>query len=839
MQQTFAQIPPFTRSYDTEAIVLSSSTSLYYSVDTDNDVIHLGVYINDTTSLSSTTEPVWAGLGIGEQTSGSMVGADMVTIQFPGGSNSSSSSVCELHDRYVPWASYPWIEPPMPFPLLDDCPDSDWVVVSCTHTPIDGSIVFEVRRSLSISPEQEYQDRPILSGPNNILAAHGAGGLSYHGGRNRVSARVTFFDDGNSGVLFDDSVPDDVDGFFDILATGYEIPADVDTTYACTTEQVPIEEGRMIVAVEPLINDDMMERGMVHHFTVYLCEGEEYYNVTKNTVTCGGNDGDDDEDNVFGPLGNNMARCTNFVYGYAKGSGRLVYPDDVGVSVTAKRPYLVMETHFDNAQRLPGIKDSSGVRVYYTDTARKHRAGSILVGDSLVSLYGKQVVHEHHYQFSCPSACTSRLEQPINLFTSFLHMHTTGREIYTNVFRGGELVHRLNSVNFWSDSFQQTRVLQPPVVLTPGDTLQLSCIYDTRKRPNTTFGGGTLNEMCMDFIMYWPLQTDEETGHEFNLCTFFEFGGDINQNGTVCAENGRLTDFFNSPETFPMAPNPELNDTAGAPTLFGQVQNVDTCDAHDSEVEATLEPDNIIDSNDMAPSNIPLVPTTPAPATTSTGNVTPSSSASPSVTAAPVPLVDVDESNNDEAVPTPPTTADDDDDVCFPASATVQLRGGVLKRMDELVVGDDVLVASSSSTDLEQYSTVFMFTHRDHSVVYNNFVTLRTHANHSLTVTAGHYVYVDDGQLVQARHVRVGQRLGKSNDDGMVVVNVKSNVRVRGLFNPQTMHGDVVVNGVVTSTFTQSIEPTTAAALLAPVKAAFVVLGRTLGVTLDLSALFD
>lgn len=46
-------------------------------------------------------------------------------------------------------------------------------------------------------------------------------------------------------------------------------------------------------------------------------------------------------------------------------------------------------------------------------------------------------------------------------------------------------------------------------------------------------------------------------------------------------------------------------------------------------------------------------------------------------------------------------------------------------------------------------------------------------------------------------------------------------VKGLGLFNPQTMDGNIVVDGVVVSTFTQSLDALTAHGLLSPLRALF------------------
>lgn len=109
-------------------------------------------------------------------------------------------------------------------------------------------------------------------------------------------------------------------------------------------------------------------------------------------------------------------------------------PREAGILATRDKKFLILETHFDNPTEIEGNIDNSGVRIYYTDTLREHEAASLLVGDQLVSRFEEVVQSGFKYQHSCPSECTSKFSRTINIYSSLLHMHTTGKEIYTNKF---------------------------------------------------------------------------------------------------------------------------------------------------------------------------------------------------------------------------------------------------------------------------------------------------------------------------------------------------------------------------------------------------------------------
>jgi hypothetical protein len=146
---------------------------------------------------------------------------------------------------------------------------------------------------------------------------------------------------------------------------------------------------------------------------------------------------------------------------------------------------------------------------------------------------------------------------------------------------------------------------------------------------------------------------------------------------------------------------------------------------------------------------------------------------------------------------------------CFPASASVQLQDGTTKTMAQLEVGDKVLVAPNT------YSEVYFFAHRLTDALVA-FVKIATSNGNTLMLTGDHYLYVN-GKLATAKTVKVGDSLISADGSSIRVVEVSSEVST-GLYNPHTMQGDIVVDGVKTSTYTSSIAPSLAHAMLWPVR---------------------
>jgi hypothetical protein len=133
----------------------------------------------------------------------------------------------------------------------------------------------------------------------------------------------------------------------------------------------------------------------------------------------------------------------------------------------------------------------------------------------------------------------------------------------------------------------------------------------------------------------------------------------------------------------------------------------------------------------------------------------------------------------------------------------VELENGSRIQMQVLNVNDVVRVGPS------EFSKVYMFSHKD-AEVKARLVRLST-AQGSVRLTAGHYLYVN-GKLQTARTVQVGDFLSTGK------VTAVSTEWADGLYNPHTMHGDIVVDGVKTSTYTDSVAPSLAHALLWPAR---------------------
>lgn len=151
------------------------------------------------------------------------------------------------------------------------------------------------------------------------------------------------------------------------------------------------------------------------------------------------------------------------------------------------------------------------------------------------------------------------------------------------------------------------------------------------------------------------------------------------------------------------------------------------------------------------------------------------------------------------------------DRICFPGHARV---GGSEKTMSQLRVGDEVTTDADGTVE-----TVLGFTHTDRHAKAR-FVSLHTDVG-TLTATPGHYVQVAAAAGVTLRKmadIKAGARLVHVSGTRPVVRKVTRAVH-RGVWNPHTMSGSIVVDGFVASCYTEAVKPVAAHALLTPLRA--------------------
>jgi len=92
----------------------------------------------------------------------------------------------------------------------------------------------------------------------------------------------------------------------------------------------------------------------------------------------------------------------------------------------------------------------------------------------------------------------------------------------------------INRAEFYSFDSQQTKMIKP-LVVNPGDSLNLHCVYANDGPETVSFNLGSSDEMCMEFLFYYPVLARASDGVPINFCGFMKrFWEYPFLNGTIC-----------------------------------------------------------------------------------------------------------------------------------------------------------------------------------------------------------------------------------------------------------------------------------------------------------------
>ncbi|GAB0491099.1 hypothetical protein MMPV_002347 [Pyropia vietnamensis] len=175
---------------------------------------------------------------------------------------------------------------------------------------------------------------------------------------------------------------------------------------------------------------------------------------------------------------------------------------------------------------------------------------------------------------------------------------------------------------------------------------------------------------------------------------------------------------------------------------------------------------------------------------------------------------------------------------CFPADAVVHTAaamgaaattvsgdgrsgsGGRTVRIRDLAVGDTLAVHPAAGRAAPaDGGVVHAFSHADPAVVLP-FVSLTTDSGASVTLTGGHFLWVN-GVPAAAHTVRIGDTLHVVPVGANGTVVRIETVMAAGAYAPHPLGGELIVGGVRVSAYTSALAPTLAHALLAPARAAW------------------
>uniref|UniRef100_A0A1B8XY04 DOMON domain-containing protein n=1 Tax=Xenopus tropicalis TaxID=8364 RepID=A0A1B8XY04_XENTR len=269
-----------------------------------------------------------------------------------------------------------------------------------------------------------------------------------------------------------------------------------DTTYACSFIPLPqVATKHHIVKYE--VNIDPQSDGIVHHILIYACDANA--EIVPEVGDCYGSD-------------IRYSQCLNVMFGWAVGGEDFFYPEIAGVSIGTKYDpqYVRLEIHYSNFDGISGIRDNSGIRVFYTPELRQLDAGILMAG---VLTFPIQFIPPGAEAFRSYGLCDTgmipqSLDEPTGDLTAYaflLHAHLTAHGIRLLHYRNGTHIGSLGEDKSYDFGFQQIRYFPKPIDIKMGDQIVVECTGSTMDRDSVTYGGpSSLNEMCLGFLFYYP-----------------------------------------------------------------------------------------------------------------------------------------------------------------------------------------------------------------------------------------------------------------------------------------------------------------------------------------------
>uniref|UniRef100_A0A674APS7 Monooxygenase, DBH-like 1, like n=1 Tax=Salmo trutta TaxID=8032 RepID=A0A674APS7_SALTR len=270
------------------------------------------------------------------------------------------------------------------------------------------------------------------------------------------------------------------------------VPAE-HTYYNCKVMKMPKLNGKHhMYRVEPVIKN----LDLVHHMLLYSCPLSV---VQINEQQC--------------YTGGPWADCFKVVAVWAVGGLAFELPENAGIPIGGQDydEFYRLEIHYNNLAQETGRRDSSGMRLYYTDQLRQHDVGIIDAG-LMVSSWGYAIPPTasafRSYGLCNTSHFSDILPDPVpdlSVISILLHTHLAGRKVRVGLFRNGTQIDFLavdENYNFEMQGFINLATIK---TIKPGDEIVVECTYNTATREGITqLGLATTDEMCLAFIIYYP-----------------------------------------------------------------------------------------------------------------------------------------------------------------------------------------------------------------------------------------------------------------------------------------------------------------------------------------------
>ncbi|XP_052788870.1 DBH-like monooxygenase protein 1 homolog [Mya arenaria] len=410
-------------------------------------------------------------------------------------------------------------------PLMDDKPESDWVVLGGIE--VNGTTVLRFSRKLDTC---DPQDQVITGDRMSVIWAYhdiepdvNTGLMQKHDMNNRGVVNMNLL---NDDVMLT-SFPSDT-YMIDATIGEFTIPA-VGSTLQCRVFANGAIPAGNLIKFEPSITP-----GNEPH--VYRMSLYQSGNVTSN-------------------LENTLHNCddlsslvrSRLVATWSMGGQAFHMPEGVGLPMAGLG--YVLEIHYSKWQEMTDengspvtIPDGSGLRLTYTTSPVTHLAGMLELGRAISSGWS-QLIPDKETAFTSTAYCSPKCmtwgfnndNEPMNVFGVLLKGNDVARSLKVRHFRNETELPWIDSDGAFSNFFQAPRRLNVPVQVKFNDTLAVECTYDTSDRVGPTRGGfSRVQELCRATLIYYPVK-------QFDMClSWSSFDKLQNEKGNIVPEKDAM-----------------------------------------------------------------------------------------------------------------------------------------------------------------------------------------------------------------------------------------------------------------------------------------------------------
>lgn len=242
--------------------------------------------------------------------------------------------------------------------------------------------------------------------------------------------------------------------------------------YVCFGVDVTLPKKRHVIGLAPKVDN----KQIVHHILLFQTKKAE----STEPFEC----------DAFG------SSAWKLVAGWAPGGNNLELPPEAGFPEEAGTTHWVLQIHYNNGTAKTG-SDQSGYELCTTEQLRPHDAGVLAFGSTKFSIPPRAT-----HSITCDYKLGKEFEG-VKLFNASPHMHTFGQSMSTERLPGGDGAPQMifEQKNF---SFEAQANFPITGSLAQGDVMRTRCGWKNPSDATIGFGEGTGDEMCFDFIGYYP-----------------------------------------------------------------------------------------------------------------------------------------------------------------------------------------------------------------------------------------------------------------------------------------------------------------------------------------------